>query len=64
MKARATGTGKDAQSADRILLSGGWKTPTEKSNVGRPTKEKIKEEADRLFKEQSVFDEDFERIMN
>ena len=64
IRARAEGNSKDGLSADKILLQGGWKTPEEKSSVGRPTKEKIKEEADKLFKERTVFDEDFERIMN
>jgi len=62
MKARAVGTSKDAMQADKILLSGGWKTEEEKS-VGRPSKEKIKEEAERMFSERSEFDEDFDRIL-
>lgn len=56
--------GKDALSAHKILLQGGWKDPEEKKQkVGRPTKEKIKHEADLLFKTQSEFDEDFHRIL-
>lgn len=63
IRKRAESSDKDAQQADKILLSGGWKTPEEKTQVGRPSKAKIQEEADKLFKEKSVFDEDFERIL-
>lgn len=63
IKVRAASNDKDSMQADKILLSGGWKTPEEKTQVGRPTKAKIAEEADKLFKEKSVFDEDYERIM-
>lgn len=63
MKVRAAGNEKDSLQADKILLSAGWKTPEEKTQVGRPSKAKIQEEADKLFKEKSVFDEDFERIL-
>lgn len=61
IRKRAEESSKDGLSADKILLSGGWKT--EENKVGRPTKEKIKQEAERLSKERTVFDEDFERIM-
>ena len=61
IKTRATGDTKDSFAADKILLAGGWKTQsTEK--VGRPTKDKIKEEANKLFMESSEFDEDFKRL--
>lgn len=64
IRVRAESEGaKDGLAADKILLSGGWK-PVERSSVGRPTKEKIKQEADKLFQERSVFDEDYERIIN
>ena len=62
IKTRAASNGKDAQQADKILLSGGWKTPEEKTGAGRPSKDKIKQEAEKLFQEQSVHDEDYERI--
>lgn len=62
IKGRAEQVGsKDGLAADKILLSGGWR-PNDKSDVGRPTKEKIQEEADKLFKERTIFDEDHERI--
>ena len=61
IKTRATGDTKDSFAADKILLAGGWKTQsTEK--VGRPTKDKIKEEANKLFMESTEFDEDFKRL--
>jgi len=55
---------KDALQADKILLTGGWKDPSEKSTVGRPTKARIKEEAQKIFKEKSVYDDDFNRILS
>ena len=55
---------KESFQANKFILSGQWRTAEEKSAVGRPTKAKIKEEADRIIKEQSVFDEDYDRIMN
>lgn len=53
---------KEAFQANKFLLSNQWRGTSSKAGVGRPTKAKIKEEADRLVKEQSVYDEDFERI--
>jgi hypothetical protein len=58
----ASNSSKDALQANRLLLQGGWKLPDEKSSVGRPTKEKIKEEAQKMFKDQNEFSEDFNRI--
>lgn len=55
---------KESFQANKFLLSGQWKTPEEKAKVGRPSKATIRAEADKLVKEQSVFDEDFERIMS
>lgn len=63
IKSTAESRTKDSLAADKILLSGGWKESEKKSGAGRPTKEKIQEEANKLFKEQSVFDEDYNRIM-
>lgn len=62
IKARAVEDGKDSFAADKILLAGGWKASEEKSKVGRPTKDKIKEEANKLFMESNEFDEDFKRL--
>lgn len=62
IKLRATGDTKDSFAADKILLAGQWRSAEEKSNVGRPTKDKIKQEAERLFSERTEFDDDFERL--
>lgn len=62
IKKRAAQDSKDSMVADKILLSGGWKTPEEKERVGRPSKQKIKEEADKLFRDTSEVDEDYKRI--
>lgn len=62
IKRRAEENSKDGLSADKILLSGGWKPNEEKASVGRPTKEKIKAAAEQLFQEKTVYDEDHERI--
>ncbi len=61
MKTRAVGTSKDAMQADKILLSGGWKTEEEKTR-GRPSKQSIKQAAEELFTQRTEFDEDFDRI--
>lgn len=62
IKQRAEANTKDSLQADKLLLSGGWK-PSEDNKVGRPTKEKIQIEANKLFQERTVFDEDYERIL-
>lgn len=62
IKTRATSSEKDSFQADKILLSGGWKTEEEKTR-GRPSKDKIKQEAEKLFNERTDFDDDFDRIM-
>lgn len=61
IKTKAVSQGKDSLQADKLLLSGGWKTEEEKTR-GRPSKQKILEEAERLFETKSVHDEDFERL--
>lgn len=47
---------------NKYLLEQGW--IPKKDQVGRPSKEKIKSEAERLFKNKSEVSEDFERITN
>lgn len=61
MKTRAASESKDAMQADKVLLSGGWKTEEEKTR-GRPSKQKIVEEANRLFSAQTEYDDDLNRI--
>lgn len=46
--------------ANKYLLEQGWKDSKEK--VGRPSKEKIKQEADKLFRDSSDIADDLERI--
>lgn len=51
---------KDNLSAARFLLSGQW-VPKEK--VGPRTKDKIKQEAEKLFLKSNDIDEDYDRVM-
>lgn len=46
--------------ANKYLLEQGWKDSKDK--VGRPSKEKIKQEADKLFRDSSDISDDLERI--
>ncbi len=62
IKLAAVSNGKDALTAQKFLANGQWKTQEEKSTVGRPTKEKITQEAEKMFKAKTEFDEDHERL--
>jgi hypothetical protein len=53
---------KESFQAQKFIVQGGWKSPEEKEKVGRPSQAKIVEEAEKLFKERSVHDEDFDRL--
>lgn len=46
-------------SASRYLLEGGWKP---KGSAGRPTKQKIKQEAEKLFLDSQDIKEDLDRL--
>jgi hypothetical protein len=59
----ASTPGKEAFQAQKYLAQAGWKLPDEKASVGRPTKEKVAQEAEKLFKQKTDFDLDYERIM-
>ncbi len=48
--------------ANKYLLSGQWKPSAGKEAVGRPSKEKIKEEAQKLFQESLQTEEDHKRV--
>ncbi len=61
MKARAEGDTKDSMQADKLLIAGGWKTEEEKTR-GRPSKQKIIEEAEKLFSADKDVDEDHARL--
>lgn len=54
--------GKEAFQAQKYLAGAGWKLSDEKASVGRPTKEKVLVEAEKLFKEKTDYDLDHERI--
>lgn len=47
---------------NKFLIDGGWKEKT--AGAGRPTKDKIKREAERIFQNKSIVDDDLERILN
>lgn len=58
-------SGKNAYSANKLLLEGGWLSKEEKKNsVGRPTKEKIKKEAENIVQSQKDVDDDWQRLIN
>ena len=48
--------------ANKYLLSGQWKPNAGKEAVGRPSKEKIKEEAQKLFQDSKETEEDLKRM--
>lgn len=52
---------KFSYEANKYLLSGQWK-PSQKDPVGRPSKERIRQEAARLFNDEKDTLEDFKRI--
>lgn len=54
-------TNKACFSANRLLLEGGW-IDKELNGVGRPTKEKIREEAEKLFEQDKTYASDLERL--
>lgn len=54
---------REALSANKYLLEKGWLPKgSSKEQVGRPSKEKIRTEAERLFKEHSRIGDDVERL--
>lgn len=55
---------KESYQAQKFLTTGGWQIESEKEKVGRPTKEKIKQEAEKIFEARSEVDEDYDRIFN
>ena len=59
----ASTAGKEAFQAQKYLAQAGWKLPEDKSSVGRPTKERVAQEAEKMFKQKTDFDLDYERIM-
>ena len=53
---------KQRYEANKFLLSGSWKTKTEKEAVGRPSKEKIKADAQLLFEKSRKEEDDYKRL--
>ncbi len=58
----ANSSEKDKVQANRYLLEKGWKEDLD--NRGRPNKQKIKEEADKLFKDNEFINDDYGRIVS
>lgn len=72
MKAAALATIKDLAAdksskacfaANKLLLDGGWLTDSSKTKAGRPSKDSIKAEAEKLFENHKDVKDDFERLM-
>ena len=59
----ALGTGRNAYSANKILLEGGWK-PKSQSTRGRPSKEEIDKQAILEVEQRQKIQKDYERITN
>lgn len=62
LKAEAASSSKNAYLANKFLIERGWVPKEEKKPVGRPTKERIKQEADALFQSSQEAISDLERI--
>lgn len=56
---------KNNYEANKFLLSGNWRgSDNVRNNVGRPTKESIKREAETLFNEHKETEVDYKRVLN
>lgn len=65
IKRTAKSSAKEAFMANKYLLEKGWEKSTkDKSTVGRPTQEKIKQEAQRLHDEKEIVEKDAQRLLN
>lgn len=62
LRAEAASSSKNAYLANRFLVERGWVPKGEKSPVGRPTKDRIKQEAEALFNASNEAKSDLERI--
>jgi hypothetical protein len=54
---------KASFSANRLLLEGGWMDKEERKQVGRPSKDAIREQADALFEAEKSYKDDLERLV-
>lgn len=65
VRAVAANTGhKQTLEANKYLLSGNWMPKAEAKGRGRPSKEEIKEEANRMAVEEKKLQDDLERVLN
>lgn len=53
---------KESGQINKFLVQSGWKDTSSSAKAGRPTKAKIKEEAEKLFEQNSEHDADFKRL--
>lgn len=53
---------KAAAAVNRYLVDGGWKSQEEKKGRGRPSKDQIKSEAEKIARDARDTDEEFKRI--
>jgi hypothetical protein len=57
-------SGKDKLPANKYLLEKGWEAKPEKATKGRPTKDQINKEAQRIAEDAARVDNDLERLTN
>lgn len=62
IRQKADSTDKEAYQAQKFLVNGGWKEKSTSRGAGRPSKEDIKKEAQRLAQDSRDIDEDFNRV--
>jgi hypothetical protein len=60
----ASGGGRDAFQAGKYLLEGGWQGRDDRKRAGRPTKDSIRREAEKLVTVSDQIKQDYDRIMN
>lgn len=58
----AKSEGRAKFQANKFLVDGGWRPPSDKTPVGRPSQERIKQEAERLNEIERQIFEDHERL--
>lgn len=58
----ANKTAKESYQANKFLINGGWKEKTSGRGAGRPSKEEVQKEAQRLAQDSKTIDDDFNRI--
>lgn len=53
---------KESFQANKFLVTGSWKTPEESKGRGRPSKDEIKSEAERIARDSRDVDDDMARV--